>query len=596
MTNDRDQVHGVLSLDDKNGAPVEKDSSEYLEKAEEGHHGSVIDPAISSLSSAHREFLLQRHGTLDLDPLPSASSADPYNWPTWKKLSNLILVAFHACMSTFTASIIPAYEDISIDLGVSLQRASYLTSLQIAVLGGAPLFWKPLSQRYGRRPIFLLSLLCSLVCNIGCAKSPTYGSMAACRALTAFFISPAAAIGSAVVTETFFKKERGRYMGIWTLMVTLGVPVGPLIFGFVAQRAGYRWIFWVLAITNGAQFMLYFVFGPETRYLGGNTNCSDFKTQYLSFRRIDRTPIKLGEFIHPLTLAKHPNVMIPAVVYAMVFLFASVLITVEVPQLLQEKFGLNAEQLGLQFLGVIIGTVLGEQIGGSMSDYWMNRKTCTLGQRPDPEYRIWLSYPGTILAIVGVIVFLVCTQQALEKHWVVSPIIGTGVAAFGNQLVTTVMVTYAVDSYPQDAGSVGVFITFVRQIWGFIGPFWFPDMFKSVGVAASSGITSALMFVFSFLLTILIHLFGIEVIISEISPKHFAASEMMDQPHLPTNPTAISHPDPLGKSMNFDMLISAISFIGPPLIYDHIIRNPTGDVLSVEIWGDGNLTPDHRPS
>lgn len=50
--------------------------------------------------------------------------------------------------------------------------------------------------------------------------------MAACRALTAFFISPAAAIGSAVVTETFFKKERGRYLGIWTLMVTLGVPVG----------------------------------------------------------------------------------------------------------------------------------------------------------------------------------------------------------------------------------------------------------------------------------------------------------------------------------------------------------------------------------
>lgn len=129
-------------------------------------------------------------------------------------------------MSTFTASIIPAYEDISIDLGVSIQRASYLTSLQIAILGGAPLFWKPLSNRYGRRPIFLLSTILSLVCNVGCAKSPDYASMAACRALTAFFISPAAAIGSAVVTETFFKKERGRYLGIWTLMVTLGVPVG----------------------------------------------------------------------------------------------------------------------------------------------------------------------------------------------------------------------------------------------------------------------------------------------------------------------------------------------------------------------------------
>ncbi|KAF7588427.1 hypothetical protein BBP40_005725 [Aspergillus hancockii] len=261
--------------------------------------------------------------------------------------------------------------------------------------------------------------------------------MAACRALTAFFISPAAAIGSAVVVEPFFKKERVRYMGIWTLMVTLG----PLIFGFAADRAGYRWIFWVLAITNGVQVIL----------------------------------------------AKNPNVMIPAVVYSMVFLFGSVLVTVEAPQLLQEKFGLYAEQLDLQFLDVIIGTVLGEQIGGSMSDYWMNRRVQRIRKAPEPEFRLWLSYFGTILTIVGVIIFLVCTQQD-GGHWVVSPIVGTAIAAFGNQFVTTVMVTYA--------------------MWGFIGPFWFPDMFENVGVAASSGVSSALMFVFSLLLTVVVHAMG----------------------------------------------------------------------------------------
>lgn len=154
-------------------------------------------------------------------------------------------------MGTFTAAaIIPAYEAISEDLGVTLQRVSYLTSLQIAILGGAPLFWKPLSHRFGRRPIFLLSLILSCVCNIGCAKSPDYASMAACRALVSFFLCPAMAIGSAVVTETFFRRERAQYMGIWTVMVTLGVPVGPFIFGFVAQRVGYRWIYWVLAIVS----------------------------------------------------------------------------------------------------------------------------------------------------------------------------------------------------------------------------------------------------------------------------------------------------------------------------------------------------------
>jgi MFS family permease len=160
-------------------------------------------------------------------------------------------VAFHAFMGTFIAAgIIAAYEEIAVDLGVSIQKVSYLTSLQIAILGGGPLVWKPLSQRFGRRPIFLVSLVLSCVCNIGCAKSPDYASMAACRALVAFFICPAMAIGSAVVAETFFKRERARYMGVWTVMVTLGVPIGPFIFGFVAQRVGYRWIYWILAIVS----------------------------------------------------------------------------------------------------------------------------------------------------------------------------------------------------------------------------------------------------------------------------------------------------------------------------------------------------------
>lgn len=226
--------------------------------------------------------------------------------------------------------------------------------------------------------------------------------------------------------------------------------------------------------TNGVQFILYLFFGPETLYRGSDAESqeSNWKAEYLSIRRIDPTPLSLYEFVQPLTLAARPSVMIPAAAHAMAFVFCSVLTTVEVPQLLQEKFGLNAEQLGLQFLGLIIGSLLGEQLGGALSDIWMNRRARSTGQKPQPEYRLWLSYLGSALAIVGIIVFLVCTQEAKTGHWSVAPIVGTGIAAFGNQVVTTVMFTYAVDCYTTESASIGVFVTFVRQIWGFIGPFW----------------------------------------------------------------------------------------------------------------------------
>lgn len=54
----------------------------YAENVERGHINTT--DIKSSLSESHREYLLQRHGTLDLNPTPSSSDADPYNWPTRK--------------------------------------------------------------------------------------------------------------------------------------------------------------------------------------------------------------------------------------------------------------------------------------------------------------------------------------------------------------------------------------------------------------------------------------------------------------------------------------------------------------------------------
>lgn len=193
----------------------------------------------------------------------------------------------------------------------------------------------------------------------------------------------------------------------------------------------------------------------------------------MSLRRIDPAPFSFYEFVRPLTMARHPSILIPTCAYAMVFLFGSILSTVEVPQLLESKFNLNTEQLGLQFLGVIIGSVIGEQMGGILSDFWMSRRAHRIDRKAEPEFRLWLSYFGFALTIIGVIVFLVCTQTSPSGHWNVTPIIGTAIGAVGNQLVTTVMITYAIDCFPHEAGSIGVFVTFVRQLWGFLGPFWY---------------------------------------------------------------------------------------------------------------------------
>lgn len=220
------------------------------------------------------------------------------------------------------------------------------------------------------------------------------------------------------------------------------------------------------------QFLTHAIFGPETRFVQSSHQSHNvtFKKQYFSFRRIDPAPLTINNFVHPLKYARNPNIFISAAVYAMIFLFGSVLTTFEIPQIFPEKFGFNTQQVGLQNIGIIIGTVIGEQCGGFASDKWMWLRE-KKGSRPELEFRLWLGYIGHGLTICGLVVFLVQIENASD-HWNVTPIVGAGIAAAGNQVVTTIMVTYCVDCNPPDAAAIGVFITLVRQVWGFIGPFW----------------------------------------------------------------------------------------------------------------------------
>ena len=65
------------------------------------HHGThpthLERDEIRSLSNEHRQYLVTKHGTLDLDPVPSMADVDPYNWPTWKvRLPNIAILAVTA--------------------------------------------------------------------------------------------------------------------------------------------------------------------------------------------------------------------------------------------------------------------------------------------------------------------------------------------------------------------------------------------------------------------------------------------------------------------------------------------------------------------
>lgn len=224
------------------------------------------------------------------------------------------------------------------------------------------------------------------------------------------------------------------------------------------------------------------------------------------FGRIDPQPFRAQEFIQPFFLVRYASIAIPTVAYNFTFGFCSVLATVEIPQLFVPKFGFNPQQLGLQFLGIIIGTIIGEQLAGRLSDLFVNGQARQqLDAKSAPENRLSLSYAGFLLAMVGLLVFGIRFEQAPSSHWNVTPIIGIAIAAVGNQIVTTVLVTYAIDCHVEHASSIGVFVGIVRQSWGFAGPFWFPTMLRNLGGGGSGGVMAAVIFVGSWVPIAVLH-------------------------------------------------------------------------------------------
>ncbi|CAG7944579.1 unnamed protein product [Penicillium nalgiovense] len=430
----------------------------------------------------------------------------PINWPAWKRNAQILMVAIHSMVCVFMAAgIIPGYESMAEEYKITVPQASYLTSVQILILGIAPFFWIPITMRYGRYHIFIFSVLGTMVCNIGGVFCKTFGTQMATRAIAAWLISPPLGIGSGVVTELCYPEERARKLGWWTLLITIGIPGGAFINGFVVQHLGVSWIFGIFAIINGVQFIAYVLFGDETLYVTDASVSQKSRNGWSRFMpcRLDPRPFELQSFIAPLFLGSFPRILIPGIAYGVEFAYANIAIIVETPLIFGEKFHFNAQQVGYQFISIIIGSVIGEQVSGPMSD-WFLRFLQRRNGHTIPADRLWLSYIGYGTVFTGLLVWGFQLEKATT--WNVTPCIGMAIAAFGNQVLTTILISFAVDSHKEHSASIGVFINLCRQIYGFCGPFYFPDMYANLGLSGAAGVMCGIIAVVSLAPVLLIQL------------------------------------------------------------------------------------------
>ena len=179
---------------------------------------------------------------------------DPLNWPTPLKLWVLFQVSFLAFLGPFTQAVInSAFKPMAVSMHVSIVTASYATAITIVFAGVAPILWSPISNVYGRRPVFVVVSVIGVIAHCASAAAKTWSGILVARAFVGVGTSAGMGIGASAVTDLFFVHERGRFMGIYIVFLTNGAHVAGMIGGPIAKYIGWRW--WYVALCNHGSSM-----------------------------------------------------------------------------------------------------------------------------------------------------------------------------------------------------------------------------------------------------------------------------------------------------------------------------------------------------
>jgi len=161
---------------------------------------------------------------------------------------------------------LPALSDISEDLGLANENDRQLViTLYLFGFAAGQLFYGPLSDRFGRKPILMIGLLLYAAASLATLFVEDFGLLLAARALQGAGCAAPRVIAIAVVRDLFGGRQMARVMS-FVMMVFIVVPViAPTIGDGLLYLGDWHLIFGFLTAAAVAILLLTVLRLPETR-------------------------------------------------------------------------------------------------------------------------------------------------------------------------------------------------------------------------------------------------------------------------------------------------------------------------------------------
>lgn len=284
------------------------------------------------------------------------------------------------------------------DLGGFDQIVWVTSAYMVAVMAGTPIFGK-LSDMYGRKRFYIFGLVVFLVGSALCGMAETMPQLIIFRAIQGIGGGALMPIAFTIVFDLFPPEKRGKMTGLLGAVFGTSSIMGPLLGAFITDNIGWEWVFyvnlpigiisfifivtayketlshvkqkidWIGAATLvGAVICL--MFGLE---LGGQTYAWDSPqiiTLFVGFlvllfifliteSRVAEPIISFKMFQKRLFASSNAV----ALCYGAAFIVA----TVYIPIFVSGVYGGTATNSGMILMPMMVGSVLGSQIGGILT-------------------------------------------------------------------------------------------------------------------------------------------------------------------------------------------------------------------------------------
>ncbi|EMD35874.1 hypothetical protein CERSUDRAFT_52884 [Gelatoporia subvermispora B] len=414
---------------------------------------------------------------------------NPQNWSRWYRWYLTMLAGLLVLNATFASS---APSGIALDLMRQFHFGEEVATLTIALFVGGycvgPLLWGPLSEQFGRRPIFIITFAAYTGFQVGCALSPNTASILIFRFLGGMFAAAPLSNSGALISDIWDADTRGKALAIFTLAPFAGPSLGPTVSGFMSVAGvSWRWTFWLLTMFAGACLLLILFTLPETyvpillvreakkkrKETGDEQWWAPIEKQKLSFsqhmQRILARPF--------LILFQEP--MLIAIVIYMSFIYGCIYLLFEAyPIVFTEGHHFNEGISGLMFLPLFVGGITGVLLYLLIFNPIYENKHKLYSPNPvPPEARLDIAMWAAPLFAISFFWFGWTSYPSIS-FW--APMMGAFPMGLAIVWIFLALFNYIIDAYLFVAASALASTTVVRSLFGAGFPLFATQMFDKL--------------------------------------------------------------------------------------------------------------------